>query len=372
MSKRTEEPEKVVLAEGVRPKLAPLSELRVLGTAPAALLLLACFYTLYFARGFFLPIVLAVLASFLLRPPVRFLARRGVPDAFGAALVLAAVLAAASLGVYRVSGPASEWIADAPQTLRQAERTFRQLRKPVEEVRKATKQVEDLASMGDGEPAVPEVEVERQGLSDVIVANTMAVGAGGFTVVVLLYFLLAAGDMFLRKLVRVLPRLEERKRAVEIARRIQHDVSTYLFTVSAINTGLGVCVGFAMYMLEMPNPALWGVMAGVFNFVPYVGPMVGAGVLLLVGLATYEGLGQALGVVGAFVTLTALEGYLITPLILGRRLLLNPVVLFVGVIFWGWLWGVPGAVLAVPIMASVKILCDNIERLTPLAEFLGP
>jgi predicted PurR-regulated permease PerM len=332
---------------------------------------LASLYTLYFARGFFLPLTLGVLLSFLLRPPVRFLSRRGIPEAVGAALVLLAVLSAVSFGAYRMAGPAAKWLDEAPATLRNAEKAFAEIRRPVEQMRDATQQVQEMTTIEDaGHP--PAVEIGGPRLSDLVFGQMRAVGLGAFTVVFLLYFLLAAGDLFLLKLVRVLPRLRDRIQAVEIVRRIQRDVSRHLFTITLINSGLGASVGLAAYLAGMPNALLWGVMAACFNFVPYVGSVATAGILFLAALTSLESVNWAFTVVGIFLALTSIEGFLVTPLVLGRRLMLNPVVIFIGVIFWGWLWGVPGAVLAVPILATTRIICENIERLNPLAEFLGP
>jgi predicted PurR-regulated permease PerM len=190
-------------------------------------------------------------------------------------------------------------------------------------------------------------------------------------VVVLLYFLLASGDLFLRKLVRVLPHPEDKKRAVEIARRLRQDISIYLRTITLINIGLGVAEGTAMHLLGMPNPMLWGVMATVFNFVPYLGAMAGIVVIAAVATLSFETPAQYILPPIVYFLLTALEGYFITPVIVGRRLTLNPVVILMGLFLWGWIWGIPGAVLAVPMLASFKIVCDHIPPLTPVGEFLG-
>ncbi|MGH7358694.1 MAG: AI-2E family transporter, partial [Candidatus Rokuibacteriota bacterium] len=156
-----------------------------------------------------------------------------------------------------------------------------------------------------------------------------------------------------------------------IARDMEEHISKYLVTMTLINVGLGAAVGGAMRLADMPNPVLWGVTAAVLNFVPYLGPVVTLGMIALVSLLTFEGLDRALVAPALYLGLNALEGYLVTPMLLGRRLLLNPVVIFMGIIFWGWLWGIPGALLAVPIMATFKIFCDHIGPLSPIGEFLG-
>ncbi len=191
-------------------------------------------------------------------------------------------------------------------------------------------------------------------------------------VFVLLYFLLASGDLFLSKLIRVLPKLRDKKRAVQIARDTEDQISSYLITTTAINLVFGVAVGVAMYLLGVPNPVLWGVLAAITNYVPYLGALAMVAILGLVALLQFGDPGRTLLVPGVFLALNLVESMLLTPILLGQRLTLNPVVVFVGVLFWGWLWGVVGAILAVPILAAFKIVCDHVERPAPVGEFLGP
>ncbi|MGH7589429.1 MAG: AI-2E family transporter [Gemmatimonadota bacterium] len=338
------------------------------------ILVLLVFYTLYFARDFILPVVLAFLLTFLLAPVVRGLHRIRVPETIGAALVILAVLSGVVYGVYSLSGPAGDWVERAPQGLRRIERRVRDFQRPVSEVREAAEQVqeqvEEIAGQGR-QGRRTEVQVEGQTLTGVVLSQTQAFLAGAIVTIILLYFLLASGDLFLRKLVRVLPRLSDKKAAIEIARDMEDHISKYLVTVTLINVGLGVAVGGAMRLAGMPNPVLWGVAAAVTNFVPYLGSVVTLGMIALVSLLTFEELDRALVAPALYLGLNALEGYLVTPMLLGRRLLLNPVVIFLGIIFWGWLWGIPGALLAVPIMATFKIFCDHIGPLSPIGEFLG-
>jgi predicted PurR-regulated permease PerM len=188
---------------------------------------------------------------------------------------------------------------------------------------------------------------------------------------ILLYFLLVSGDLFLRKLVRVTPTLAGKRKAVEVAHRVQGDLARYLATITAINVGLGVAGGLAMALLGMPNPALWGAMAALFNFVPYVGAVVGTGIVGVVAALTFGDGPRWLAAPLVYFALTGLEGYLVTPMILGQRLRLNPVAILLGLLFWGWLWGIAGAFLAVPLLVALKILSENLPRLEPVNEFLG-
>lgn len=327
-------------------------------------------------RAFLLPIVLAVVFNFLLSPVVRFFSRLHVPTPAAAALVLLSLLIATGFGVYRLSTPASDWLERAPRTLRQAEYRLRGLRESVQKVQEAAKQAEELTQTDgltdtDGQPREQEVTVRQETMTESLTSGARAAVVGGAIMLFLLFFMLASGDLFLRKLARVLPEFRHRRNAVAIARRIEREVSRYLFTMSAINVGLGCAIGLAMWWLEMPNPILWGVMAGVLNFVPYIGPLVGVVITGVVALVELEATGHAAAVPAVYLLLNGLEGYLVTPLVMGKRLALNPVALLVGVIFWGWLWGIPGALLAVPLVAILKIVSDHIESLRPLGEFLG-
>jgi predicted PurR-regulated permease PerM len=338
--------------------------------ALTGLFLLASLYTLYFARAFFLPIVLAILLSFLLSPVVRGLNKLRIPNSLGAALVVFGLLGSLGWGIYELSGPAYEWAQQAPRQFRRLERKLAELKKPVQTMSKATQQVEKITQVGAGqEPR--RVEVQTETLGERMFSQATELVAGGTVMFILLFFLLASGDLFLRKLISVLPRLGDKKRAVDIARQIQQDVSTYLSTITVINVALGLAVWGLMTWMKVPNPLLWGVVATVTNYIPYLGAILMIVILAMVGFLTFDDLTQSLMVPGAFVCLNLLESYLVTPMVLGHRLTLNPVVIFLGLTFWGWLWGITGALLAVPIMVVLKIICDRSEPLRPIGEFLG-
>jgi predicted PurR-regulated permease PerM len=338
--------------------------------ALVGLLVLGVFYTFYFASAVFIPIALAVLFSLLLAPLVRRLARLGIPEALGAALIIALVLAGAAFGILRLAGPATEWLGQAPYSFARLEQRIRDLRGPVEQVQEATRKVEELADMNDGAQR-PAVVVEGPGLAQSLALGTYSVLTATAITVVLLYFMLASGDLFLLKLVQVLPRLRDKKLAIEIARRSEREISTYLLTITCVNTVLGLATGIAMHLLAMPNPVLWGVVAAMLNFIPYLGPTMTLAILSFVALLSFDTWGEILLPPLVFLFLTAIEGQLITPLVVGRRLMLNPVVIFIALLVWGWLWGVPGMLMAVPLLAAFKILCDHIDPMRPFGAFLG-
>lgn len=330
---------------------------------------IAVCFALRQARAFFLPVVVAVLLSFLLRPIVRTLDRVGMPTVLGAGLVLIFFTGLAATGIYHLSGPAAEWIEKAPQSLRRAEYKLRGLKKPVEEVQQAAKELEQIAN-GQSEQQ-PQVQLEEAQVAQTLMNQARALLATIMVVLFLVYFLLASGDFFLRKLASNLPDFSSRKKAIAISLRTQRELSRYLFTMSMINVGLGSSIALGLWLVGMPNPILWGVMAAFLNFVPYLGPLVGIGVVALVALITFSDTTQILAGPAIYALLNSLEGGLVTPLIMGRRLQLNPVAIFLALIFWGWLWGIPGALLAVPLLAMFKIVCDNVDLLRPVGQFLG-
>ena len=334
------------------------------------LFVLASFYTLYFARAFLLPIVLAVLLDFLLSPLIRGLKRARIPEPLGAALVIIALLGTAGVAVYGLVDPAREWVTKLPASMREAEDRLRKLRTPVEQVSKTAEQVEEATKVDDA-AKTQEVVVRGPSLTERLFGTTQTLVAGFLEVIILLYFLLAAGDLFLQKLIKVLPLLRDKKKAVSIARETEASISTYLVTVTLVNLILGLSVAAVMFLLGMPNPLLWGALAALVEFVPYIGATALFAVLSLAGLVTFDQIGQALLVPVAYLGVNILQSQFIAPLILGRRLTLNPVAIFVGLVFWWWIWGVPGAFIAVPLIATFKIFCDHIEALAPIGEFLG-
>jgi len=357
------------------PSTPPTEERKQSYWAVNGLLLLAVLATLYFVRDLVLPIVFALMLSVVLAPVMRALNRLHLAPPISAAIVLFTVFGALSTAAYNLGEPAQLWLSKAPDVMRVIGVKLRHITGQVMVVAKATEQVqvvtEDMANGGKRDRRVAEVTVKQPRLTDGIFVASRAFLLSAVSTVVLLYFMLASGDLFLRKIIAVTPRFADKKRSVEIMRQIQTEVSTYLFTVASINIGLGSMITLALYVLDVPNPALWGVMAGLFNFVPYFGDIASFSVLSVVGLLTFDQLWESLLVPGVFTVLTAAEGYLITPLILGRRLSLNPVVIVLSVVFWSWMWGLLGALLAVPLLVVAKTFCSRVDPLRSFSEFLG-
>ena len=339
----------------------------------AILAVLATFYTMYFARAFLVPIVFAVLLNFLLSPALRLLARVRVPPPAGAAIIVLVLLGGIGGGVYALADPAQNLANSAPQVLAKANRKLRDLF--LARVQRATSQVERAAVTLDTPSsgrAPREVVVNAApSVGSRILGTTQVLVAGVLEIAILVYFLLAGGDLFLQKFIKVLRQTGDRHKAISIARETEAAISAYLFTTLLVNVGEGVVVALALWALGMPSPVLWGVMIAMLEFIPYLGALTGVVVLGLAALTTFDSAGHALLVPGSFLAINLIQANLVTPMLLGHRLTLNPVAIFVGLTFFFWIWGVAGAFLAVPLIATLKIFCDHIGSLAAIGEFLG-
>ena len=336
----------------------------------SVLAVLALLYTLYFARDFLLPVTIAVLLDFLLSPVVRAMARLHVPPPVGAGVVIIALLGTLAFGVYELADPVQRWVEKAPATMASVNDKVARILRPVERVSKTAEQVASATGVQGGAPA-NEVVIKGPSIVARVFGTTQRLLAGLLEVIILLYFLLAAGDLFLQKLIKVLPNLHDKRTAVQIARQTEASISTYLLTAALINALEAAVVTLAMYLLGMPNAILWGVLVFFLEFIPYLGAAAMTAILTVAALTTFDGVGRALLVPAAFLAINLVQANFVTPLLLGKRLTLNPVAIFVGLAFWWWIWGVPGAFIAVPVLATFKIFCDHIETLAPIGEFLG-
>jgi predicted PurR-regulated permease PerM len=328
-------------------------------------------YSIYFAKAVLLPIVLAVLFSLVLSPAVRLMKGWRIHEAFGAALVVGTLVAALVASINTLAEPAAQWFNEAPRHLNQIEMKVQSFQRAAGAFKRVTDKLSNITRT-PGELAPREVVMKNSVLSGSLVTTTQSFLIGAVSTLVLLYFLLASGDAFLRKLLRVLPRLRHKVRAVEVTREIQHEIGQYFLTITCINAGLGAITGLLMNWLGLPNPLLWAVMVGVLNFVPYVGPGISLVVLTVVALATFDRPSEAMWVPGVLAGLFLLEGQLLQPLIVGKRLALNAVMVFLSFLIWGWLWGIAGLLIAVPLLVVLKICCDHIESWAAVGEFLSP
>ncbi len=330
---------------------------------------------LYFARPVVLPVFLACVAGMTLKPLIRWSSCCHIPPALSAAVILCFLVGAVGVGFFQLGRPALTWMNEAPQHMTELRQRVLKLFPRAARFSAAAAAVNDLGAT-DAEKAAaqektPTLEVkESRGTGSILNwTGTLLVGIG--ETLVLVYLLLASGDLFLQKLVHVMPTLSDKKRAVEVSHEIQQNISNYLFSVSLINIGLGMLVSAGLYCMGVPNAMMWGMLVAVLNFVPYFGPVAGVILLAAIGLLTFDTLGTGLLPPAWYLLLHLLEANFITPVLLGRRFTLNPVVIFVSLIFWMWLWGVPGALLSVPILVSIKVVCDRVPAMSPVSELLS-
>ncbi len=334
------------------------------GTLPVVgLFALALIGALYLGRAILMPILFGMIMALVLAPVVERLSRLRIPEPIGAALVMLGVLGLLVLAVELLVLPAREMLAELPvqiQTLlTNALEWMRSFRlgnwlKPPSSA--------DLSKQATAQSISMTGEVLKIAQSFII----SVVSAG-----ILAYFLLSSGDLFLTKLVRVLPTIRDKVRAVKVVRTVQQEVATYFASVGMINLGLGFAVTLLTWAFGLPMPWFWGAMVALLNFVPYIGATVSALTLLLAGMAFTESTSKAFLLLTCFVGITFVEGQLINPVLVGKRLELNHTLVFVALLFWGWLWGVGGMLLAVPLLIIIKKFADHTPGWEAVAEFLA-
>lgn len=362
------------------------------------------FAGLYFGRGVFVPVGMAFVFTALLRPVVRWLEKVHVPTTLAAALVVIAALALVAGAGTAVVAPVQSWVRSAPQSVRKARERLTKLTRSVQPVAGALGSSGAAegpgASGGKGAPAPSSSAAKPAGGSGDPAPGSSSGGGGspgggsspnpavpsvagklfGATtsfigsfveVLLLTWFLLASGRLFPRKLLNVLPLPWEKRAALDVLRQTESVISGYLFVSLLINIGQGAVVGLVMWWLGMPTPVVWAMLTVVLEFIPYLGAAVMMALLALVGLATFASTLHALLPPGAYLVITTLQNNLVSPISYGRRLKLNPVAVLVAVMVWFELWGIPGAFLAVPIIASLKVLGDRLDGLHAMGEFLG-
>jgi predicted PurR-regulated permease PerM len=337
--------------------------------AVSAIGLLAALYTFYFAASLLMPIAVAVLLSMLLSPAVDYIEKVRAPRMLASAIVVIATIGMLGAGIVAVAGPAQSWIEKGPDSLHKIEHMLVALKGPLDAIKQTTDQLQEVTKPG-GAVGPQDVRVVQPAFTDLVLSGTPQVAASIISVIILVYLLLASGDVFLRKLVTVIPTFHDKKRIVEITRQIETDISFYLLNFTLINVGLGVAAAALTFVLGIPNPLLWGVMVTALNFVPYVGALTSIAVLTMAGVQSFDNLPQALAAPAIMLVLVAISAEVITPIVLGRGLQLNPVAIFIAILLWGWLWGLVGVLLAVPLLASFKIVCERVKPLHPIAEFL--
>lgn len=323
------------------------------------------------ASAFFLPVVASALFALLLAPPVRWLSRRKVPPGVAAAIVVVGVIVVLAAAMVTLTRPAAKWLEDAPETLATAQERIQKLAAPLYKLQRTAATVQEATSGPPPAGRQPtKVEVTGTGLLSKISGTTIGVIAAIATVTFLTYFLLAAGQRFSEQLGDIMPE-RHRREVIDGLRDMQAQMSRYLSTSVLIRVSLGIAVWGSLKLIGLSNPALWGAVAAVLNFIPYLGSLA---TLLIVGVAALVGFDttdKVLYCMGAVFVIGILEGNVVTPMLLGHRLPLNVVAIFVGLLFWGWIWGITGAVLAVPLTVMIKVICDRVKPLEPFGVLLG-
>ena len=345
------------------------------------LTLLAILYTLYFAAGIILPFVLALVLAMVLGPAMRLINRRlHIPRIVAALLLIIGLFSVVGALGYALSVPASAWIAKAPQSLPALMDKLSFLRRPVQLVEQGVQQLQSAMSQTEEAPAEQPVVTVKQpsdvgshilGIGSTVLAGGRAFLGQGFTVMLLLFFFLASSESLLRRFVEILPHFDDKRRAVSIVTEIEENISQYLLTISMMNALVGLLNGVAVWLLGMPDPLLFGTLAFLLNYIPILGPLTGVVIFFFVGLFTFPSIWQTFIPAAIYLGIHILEGETITPMLLARRFTLNPVMVISSLMFWDWLWGIPGALLSTPLLAVTKIVCDHIEVLTPLGHLLG-
>jgi len=349
-------------------------------TANAVCALMLVLYALYFARSITIPLATAFFGYLVLRPVVRQAGRAGIHPSFSAAALLVGLLVGLAGASFLVLQPAQTFIAKAPTHFDVVKERLSVVTDKLNEVNEATEDLaesdadseEEDAQVAEEQEPVP-VEIKESDWTSNLVYLSGTRNIISFLVIcgALLYFLLATGDNLIRSVMHALPNFTARRRLVEVLQNVQEGLGSYLAKITLINACLGLAVATAMWMLGMPSPVLWGAMAFAFNFVPVVGAIAGALITFVVALVTFEPLSYAFVVTVVFVGLTSLEGQIVTPSILGRSMSMSPVLVFVSIVVWGWMWGMMGVFLSVPILIAARMVCEAYDGLKPLGFILG-
>ncbi len=351
----------------------PVHIQKQLRNAVRGLLLVTLVAAAYVSRDFLMPIVLATFIALTFRPTVRYLAKHYIPPWLAATLLALLLIGGGLYASYQLSGQISSWVDQAPQFAEKLNSKFSGLRSSFNAVSNITEKLQDVSTPSNS-PAVQQVVVRESVLPAVLGLIT------GYPIQLLItmgatlafaVFLMASGDLFYEKLVRVLPTMTDKKKALHIVYDVEDNVSNYMLTLTGINAGLGIAIAIAFHFLGMPSPFLWGLLVFFFNFVPYVGAVSAVALSALVAIVTFDSPGYALLIPLTFTALSLVESEIVNPLVLGRRLQMNAVAILLSLAFWAWLWGIAGAALAVPMLVTLKVFCDHVEGLSGLGEFIA-
>ena len=337
---------------------------------------------LQYAQAVLIPVVLGTLMFYALDPIVDRLQKMGLHRALGAALVLAALLGTTGYGLWTLRDDVSAVIEELPRAAAEMRQSFRQQREPsaIDKLQEAAKEIDKTAAAAAG-PTTPDPGgVQRVQIvqpfraTDYLTYGSMgalALASQSVMILFLSYFLLVSDDLFKRKLVKIVPTLAKKRITVEIVDEIGTQIERFLLVQVFTSILVAVATSLALWWLGLEQAVIWGILAGVLNSVPYFGPLVVTGGLMVVAYLQFRTYDMTFYVAGIALMITTLEGWLLTPTLMGKAASINPVAIFIGIIFWSWVWGVWGLILAVPMLMLMKSVCDRIEELQPIGELLG-
>ena len=377
--KNGSEPEQPVLES------APTTDVR--SVAMTTMAVIAVVLILQYAQPVLIPVVIGVLLSYVLGPIVESLARRGLSRWIGAALVLSLLCGALGFSTYKLAPQLLSIVDDMPTATRRLLERSKVSRIPqedesaIDKVQRAATEI-DKAAAAAAEPTPTQRGVTRVQIVEPAFRATDYLWAGGknvlafmgqFTMVLfLVFFLLVTGDLFKRKLVKIAgPTLTKKKITVQIMDDINRQISGFLRVQVLTSALVGVLTSIALWYFGVRQFIIWGIFAGIFNSIPYLGPLIVTGGLGIVAFIQFDDLLKTGYICAVAMAITSLEGWLLTPTLMSRAAQMNPVAIFVGLLFWSWVWGVWGTILAVPMMMTAKAICDRVEDLQPVGELLG-
>ncbi len=324
-------------------------------------------------RDFLMPVTMAMLLFFVFTPLRRFAERRGIPDAATAAGITLSILLAVGVIAYAASGPLSRAMSNMPIISAQLEQKFDSVRDSLSDLREAAARIDEAQNTDPGPEEPPAIRIQQEGettLGTVMQMAPLLMGQVLFTLI-LLFFLIASGDLLYLKIVQSFDRMRDKRGAYLALRQIEDSLGNYLGAITIINAGLGLAVGLTMWAWGMPGPLLFGIGAFLLNFIPYLGAITGVAISGIVALVVMPGLFWPAMVAASYLGLTSLEGQIITPYFVSRRLQMNTVVVFLGVALWAWLWSVIGMIIAVPVLVVIRVLAEHIPGWEKFGNFLA-
>ncbi|MEM1387441.1 MAG: AI-2E family transporter [Pseudomonadota bacterium] len=352
--------------------MEPSVDVKALRRSAGILAVIAIFVVIYYARDVILPMMLGTLIAITVSPAARAMVRLGLPNTLAAALLSIATGCLILAVIYLAGGTIAAWIEEAPQIGRELEIKLRGLSDAFQAFQEASEEVERIGENPDDATGdTQRVVVEQPGLLTSAVTGFASTATTVAVALILAFFLLASGELFYAKLVQSFTSMKEKKRALTVVYEVQRRVSRYLLTITLINAALGFCIGIALWLIGLDNAITWGTAAFLLNYLPFIGGLIGTLFVAAYAIISFDSLAYALLAPIAYQSLTILEGQFLTPYLVGRQLEMNTVSVFLAVVIWTWLWGVAGALLAVPFLLVFKAIADEFKSLAPIGNFLG-